>query len=75
MNNIDLHKNTASESSAMTAGLAPTAEELRIICDTTVRLTEIRQRACAHLCVENFAQKTMKQLLLELQIHKRDMIG
>lgn len=60
--------------SALTAGLAVTAEELRIVCDTTVRLTAIRQNGCSHLCVENFAPEMMRKLLLELQTHKQGMV-
>ena len=36
---------------------------LRVLCDTTVRLTEIRQRECSHLCVENFASECLANLL------------
>ena len=36
---------------------------LRVMCDTTVRLTDIRQRGCSHLCVENFAPKCLANLI------------
>lgn len=45
-------------------------DELRIICDTVVELAKIRQKGCAHLCVENFAQECLGQLLTELKINK-----
>ena len=44
-------------------------DELRIICDTVVELTKIRQKGCAHLCVENFAQECLGQLLTELKMN------
>ena len=39
------------------------AEVLRTLCDTTVRLAEIRQRGCSHLCVENFAEDCLAKLI------------
>ena len=54
--------------------LAVTVNELRVICDATVRLTEIRQRGCAHLCVENIAPEIMRKLLLEL-VKSRTCLG
>lgn len=45
-------------------------DELKIICDTVVELARIRQRGCNHLCVENFAQQCLGQLLTELQLNK-----
>ena len=36
---------------------------LRVLCDATVRLTEIRQRGCSHLCVENFAPECLRNLI------------
>lgn len=41
-------------------------EEFQTICDMTVRLTEIRQRGCAHLHVENLAPEIMRKLMNEL---------
>lgn len=45
-------------------------EELRVICDTTVRLVEVQQRGCAHLCIEAAAVQIMRKLLLTLREHK-----
>lgn len=45
-------------------------DELKIICDTVVELARIRQKGCNHLCVENFAQQCLGQLLTELQLNK-----
>jgi hypothetical protein len=45
-------------------------DELKIICDTVVELARIRQKGCNHLCVENFAQQCLGQLLAELQLNK-----
>lgn len=39
------------------------AEVLRVLCDATVRLAEIRQRGCSHLCVENFAAECLHNLI------------
>lgn len=64
----------AGAESCLTAGLAATADELRTICDATVRLTEIRQRGCGHLCVENVAPEIMRKLLIELVMHKKGFI-
>ena len=49
-----------------------TNEELKIICDTVVELTKIRQAGCNHLCVENFASECMDKLLRELSIFKEE---
>jgi hypothetical protein len=48
-------------------GSAITVEELKVICDATVRLVEIRQRECAHLCIENIGPEIMHKLLTRLQ--------
>ena len=61
--------------SELSAGLAVTPDELRTICDATVRLTEIRQRGCAHLCVENVAPEIMRKLLLTLRFHKEGLVN
>ncbi len=74
MSNLDTKPKAECAKSASTAELAVTAEELHIICDTTVRLTAIRQNGCSHLCVENFAPEMMRKLLLELQMHKQGMV-
>lgn len=52
-----------------------TAEELREICDATVRLTELKQRGCNHLCIENVAPKIMRRLLLTLKLHKEGFVN
>jgi hypothetical protein len=51
-----------------------TNEELKIICDTVVELTKIRQAGCNHLCVENFAPKCMANLLRELSLSKENIV-
>lgn len=51
-----------------------TTDELRVLCDATVRLTELRQRECGHLCVENFAPKVLHALLTRLTMFKRGMM-
>ena len=48
-----------------------TDKELGIICDTVVRLTDIKQRSVPHLCVENFATACMDSLLASLTAHKQ----
>ena len=45
--------------------------ELRVICDTVVRLSEIRQRETKHLSIEHFAPEVMRRLLIELKMHKQ----
>jgi len=42
-------------------------EELKIIADLTFRLTELRQRECGHLCIENFAPELFEKLLRTLK--------
>lgn len=42
-------------------------ESLKVICDTVVGLTKLRQKECKHLCVENFAQECFGRLLSELK--------
>ena len=39
-----------------------TMDELRILCETTVKLVEIRQRGCSHLAVENIAVEILGNL-------------
>jgi hypothetical protein len=51
-----------------------TNEELKVICDTVVELTKIRQTGCKHLCVENFAPKCMANLLRELSLSKENIV-
>lgn len=49
---------------------AITVEELKVICDATVRLTELRQRGCSNLCIENIAPDIMHKLLTRLRMQK-----
>ena len=44
------------------------AEELRVIADLTVRLTELRLKGCAHLCVENYAPEVFAKLVYAMQV-------
>lgn len=44
--------------------------ELKVISDLTVQLTEIRQKDCNHLCVENFAPDVFHSLLSRLAMFK-----
>lgn len=37
-------------------------EELKQVCALTVKLTELRQRDCPHLCIENFAPEVFAKL-------------
>ena len=41
------------------------AEILRIICSATIKLTELRQNECKHLCIENFAPVIFGKLIEE----------
>jgi len=50
-------------------------EEFRIICDTTVKLTQLRQNECKHLCIENIAPEIMGKLIAELQASKAKNAG
>ena len=47
-----------------------TTDELKIICDTVVRLAELRQKECSHLSVDDFAKECMGKLLTSLMAHK-----
>lgn len=40
-----------------------TPDDLKHICDLTVRLTEQRLRDCPHLCIENFAPEVFAKLM------------
>lgn len=44
-------------------------EELKVICDMTVKLVELRQNECKHLCIENVAPECFGKLLLEYMLH------
>ena len=39
------------------------ADELKVIADMTVKLTELRQNECKHLCIENVAPDIFEKLL------------
>ena len=43
--------------------MAITPEELQILCDTTVKLVELRRRNCPHLSIETIAPEIMGSLL------------
>lgn len=49
-------------------------DELREICELTIKLTELRQNECKHLCVENFATELFSRLLQELSMNKQGMV-
>ncbi len=66
----ETENNTKEARSSAAPGSAITVEELKAICDATVRLVEIRQRGCAHLCVENVAPEIMHKLMTRLRMHK-----
>ncbi len=39
------------------------ADELRVLCDAVVRLTELRLKECGHLCIENFAPELLAKMI------------
>ena len=43
-----------------------TPDELKILCDTTVKLVAVRQQNCPHVSVENIAPEIMGSLLAAL---------
>ena len=49
-------------------------EELKIICDTVVKLTEVKIQKVEHLCVENFAADCFAKLLGEYSMHKKGFV-
>lgn len=49
-------------------------DELEIVSDLVVRLTEQRQNECKHLAIENFSTELFARLLHELTMHKKGMI-
>jgi hypothetical protein len=44
------------------------SEQLKAICDLTIKLTELRLKDCAHLCIENFAPELFAQLIGEFHL-------
>jgi len=38
-------------------------EQLKILCDLTFELTELKLSKVEHLCIENFASKTLYKLI------------
>lgn len=42
-----------------------TSDELREICALTAELTNVRQKECPHLCIENFSPRLFGDLLRE----------
>ena len=46
-------------------------EELREICELTYHLTELRQKECKHLAIENFAPDMFFKLLTLLDLYKK----
>ena len=49
-----------------------TTDELKHLCDLTVRLVELRQRECKHLCIENIAPEILENLIVGFQKAKRN---
>jgi hypothetical protein len=49
-------------------------DELQIICNTVVKLTELKLNQVAHLCIENFAQECLGKLLSELRLNKDGLL-
>ena len=45
-------------------------EELKIICDMTVSLVELRQNECIHLSIENYAPEIFGKLLTVFEENK-----
>lgn len=45
-------------------------EELIEVCELTVKLTELRQKECSYLCIENFSPSLFAELLARLAVHK-----
>ncbi len=43
-------------------------EQLKEICSLTVRLTELRQKECGHLAIENFAPELFAKLIGEFSM-------
>jgi hypothetical protein len=39
-------------------------EELKVIADLTVRLVQLRQNECKHLCIENIGPEIWRNLLM-----------
>lgn len=60
--------------SELSDGLAVTTDELREVCELVVRLTELRQNECKHLCVENFAPELFHKLLTRFVMQKQGMV-
>ena len=52
-------------------GCSISEQELRILADLTVRLTEIRQRGCGHLSVENFATRLFLTILKNYSLARK----
>lgn len=48
-----------------------TIDELQVIADLTVRLTELRQNECKYLSVENFAPPLFRDLVAALSEGQR----
>ena len=38
-------------------------ENLKHLCDLTVRLTELRLKGCGYLCIENYAPEVFAKLM------------
>ena len=74
MNTETEQKEQAARQDARSTGLV-SCDELREICDLTIRLTELRQRECKHLCVENYAPEVFLLLLSKMSMHKRGLVS
>jgi len=44
-----------------------TDEQLRILADLVVKLTELRLQDCRHLCIENYAPELLAKLVYAVQ--------
>ena len=61
--------NKASAESRTVDSFVVSEPILRVLCETTVALAEIRQRGCNHLSVENFAPECLRNLLDVVNVH------
>jgi hypothetical protein len=51
-----------------------TTEELKILCDTTVKLTELRHSTCNHLNIENASSAILAKLIQAVLLNKAEIV-
>lgn len=73
MENQNEYQETPKATSELKGLVRPeiTIEELHELCELTVKLTELRQNECKHLCIENISPDILHGLITRMLMAKK----